>query len=305
MVSRFLQRTILSVTAATILISQQILTKTVIVQAQETVQPPYPPLLRSRWVAYNLKPEALYTFFPDGISACQAYKNREPGTSLEKIVAYSTPSGEIKGATCYLKSSSGISFQLQTDVECPFAAYPNGYIYSGGTNGLCISSPIVDKVKNEGLTKNENTLDDPIYIDIPQVGVRTVPLSIIRDALTPTPIGKELPLTPALPAAITNNIITPQKETENKNIAENIANGHAYDKHKGEFPEVKNRQGFKETIERVLNNPRTKVKKLINDRIGYYDETTNTLVVRNPKAPDGGTAFRPIDGIDYFNNWLR
>lgn len=30
-----------------------------------------------------------------------------------------------------------------------------------------------------------------------------------------------------------------------------------------------------------------------------------TVVIRNPRAPDGGTAFQPTDGYDYFLNQLH
>jgi RHS repeat-associated protein len=84
--------------------------------------------------------------------------------------------------------------------------------------------------------------------------------------------------------------------------AEKIANGHAYDKHvvKGkEFPEVKDKSGFSDVVDRVMQSPENKA--LSNGRHAYWEDTTKTVVIRNPADPDGGTCFRPVLGKAYYD----
>ncbi len=88
----------------------------------------------------------------------------------------------------------------------------------------------------------------------------------------------------------------------NQLAAREIASGHAFEKHvikQGEFPGVSNRAQFSEIIEGVLNHP-THVRTLARGRSAYFDEGSGTLVLRNPAAPDGGTAFIPTNGMNYF-----
>ncbi len=90
-------------------------------------------------------------------------------------------------------------------------------------------------------------------------------------------------------------------------IAEQIAGGHAYDKHVVEqhkYPRVKSREDFRKLIMRILKNP-TEWKPLEGGRSAYWDGETGTVVVRDPRHPDGGTAFRPRDGKYYYDNELR
>ena len=86
----------------------------------------------------------------------------------------------------------------------------------------------------------------------------------------------------------------------NAQTAERISNGHAYEKHKGEFPEIKTREQFKRHVEDVMNNP-TEVKELERGRTGYWDQESGTVVIENPADPDGGTVFRPPNGKEYFD----
>jgi RHS repeat-associated protein len=83
-----------------------------------------------------------------------------------------------------------------------------------------------------------------------------------------------------------------------------IAGGHAFDKHVielGEFPGITTREQFARTIEDVVTNG--EMRPLSNGRTGYWYD--GTVVIRNPGAVDGGTAFRPTDGYDYFINTLH
>ena len=85
-------------------------------------------------------------------------------------------------------------------------------------------------------------------------------------------------------------------------IAEEIAYGHAFEKHilaQGEFTgNIKTRQQFQKHIEMVLDQP-TMIRKTGDERIGIWHEETSSMVIYNPRASDGGTAFQPDIFIDY------
>lgn len=87
--------------------------------------------------------------------------------------------------------------------------------------------------------------------------------------------------------------------------AREIAGGHAFGKHvlsQGEFSGfIRTRQQFLKRIESVLNKP-TAIKTLKNNRTAYWHQETGTIVIRNPNALDGGTAFQPRNGFTYFQN---
>jgi hypothetical protein len=83
--------------------------------------------------------------------------------------------------------------------------------------------------------------------------------------------------------------------------AEKIGNGHAYDKHvvkQKEFPEIKDKSGFIDLIDRVMKSPQT--RSLTGGRIAWWEDATKTLVIHDPASPDLGTCFRPTAGIAYF-----
>ncbi|QZY92321.1 VENN motif pre-toxin domain-containing protein (plasmid) [Pantoea dispersa] len=85
-----------------------------------------------------------------------------------------------------------------------------------------------------------------------------------------------------------------------------IADGHAFEKHviqQNEFANlgIKTKEQFAQHIENVVKNP-TSVKELSGGRSAYWDQSTNTVVIRNPKPGDGGTAFRPVNGRAYFDS---
>ncbi|MBP2198991.1 VENN motif pre-toxin domain-containing protein [Pantoea cypripedii] len=99
--------------------------------------------------------------------------------------------------------------------------------------------------------------------------------------------------------------------TNSKNLnaeltGKEIANGHAYEKHviqQNEFADlgITTREQFAQHIEDVVRNP-TSVKELSGGRSAFWDQSTKTVVIRNLKPGDGGTAFRPVDGRAYFDN---
>ncbi|MES2633033.1 MAG: LysM peptidoglycan-binding domain-containing protein [Pseudomonadota bacterium] len=84
-------------------------------------------------------------------------------------------------------------------------------------------------------------------------------------------------------------------------IAQEIAGGHAFDKHVigvgnpsgAEFSAlgIQSRQQFAGHLETVISSA-THTGQLRGGREYFYDSRSNTILIRNPTAPDGGTAFR-------------
>lgn len=80
--------------------------------------------------------------------------------------------------------------------------------------------------------------------------------------------------------------------------AQEIAGGHAYAKHAAELG-AKSPAEFATRIESIMANP-TMMRTLSNGRIAYWHQASATVVIRDPSALDGGTAFMARDGANYF-----
>ena len=85
-----------------------------------------------------------------------------------------------------------------------------------------------------------------------------------------------------------------------------IAGGHAFEKHvlmQGEFRGlgIRTREQFATHIDSVINNP-TAFRSLGSGRSAYWHADSGTVVIKNPRAIDGGTAFQPSRGQQYFEN---
>lgn len=96
-------------------------------------------------------------------------------------------------------------------------------------------------------------------------------------------------------------------------IADKIANGHSWGKHRSEFvvgkviaglamppsPKVTTVAKFKSLIQSVMGSATNKA--LSAGRKAYWGSPTGTIVVYDPKNVDCGTAFRPVDGKPYYD----
>ena len=88
-----------------------------------------------------------------------------------------------------------------------------------------------------------------------------------------------------------------------ESTAQRIAGGHAFAKHASEL-------GFKTPAElaahirRVMANP-TATRHLQRGRTAYWDEATQSVVIRDPSHVDLGTVFRPRSGRTYFDKELK
>jgi hypothetical protein len=82
-------------------------------------------------------------------------------------------------------------------------------------------------------------------------------------------------------------------------IGAEISSGHAFDKHvteRGEFPGVTTREQFVSVIADAVMKGESRA--LNSARTAYWSD--GTVVIRHPGTEDGGTAFRPASGYDYF-----
>lgn len=83
-------------------------------------------------------------------------------------------------------------------------------------------------------------------------------------------------------------------------IAASIANGHAFAKHAAQFG-VTTTGAFQSVVEDVLSDPTTQVRNLARGRSAFYNRTTNSLVIVDPRSPDSGTVYPAKGGMGYFN----
>jgi len=90
---------------------------------------------------------------------------------------------------------------------------------------------------------------------------------------------------------------------KNSLTAQEISAGHAFEKHviqKGEFPGITTKEQFSEHIESFLNDPNTVSRNINNGRTASWNDSFGDVMIRNPKAADGGTYFKPDNGRNYF-----
>jgi hypothetical protein len=183
MLSRYLRRAVLSITATTIVIGQQILlAKTATAQTQENL-PPVAPL---QWVGYSGRSFANY---PDAITACeQEYEILLPedddGYSfiLQDIEFYEYP-GYVQSAKCLMQWEGGAKDVRYVDASCP-----DTYIYSGGTFGVCVLPSEYEKIKpylDKLLpplenSKCKNTKDSPIPCNLRKYAETALPYILVE-----------------------------------------------------------------------------------------------------------------------------
>lgn len=70
--------------------------------------------------------------------------------------------------------------------------------------------------------------------------------------------------------------------------------------HKGEFPGVSESEFEKKVEETIQNAKGSDVKQLSRGRTAYWNDKEKMVVIHDPYNADGGTAFRPSGGRQYF-----
>ena len=88
-----------------------------------------------------------------------------------------------------------------------------------------------------------------------------------------------------------------------RQIAQRIANGHAYAKHvvRGDdFAEIKSRDEFATLIHQVLTDPLSVTKRFRAGRQAFWSERHRAIVILDVLSEDGGTAYRPDSEREHF-----
>jgi hypothetical protein len=109
---------------------------------------------------------------------------------------------------------------------------------------------------------------------------------------------------PELPEPVTAKAeVPPADVVEAASETAWLVTDHAYDKHverDNEFPEIGSREEFARMVDSVLRNP-TESRELPRDRIIYWHEESEVVVIINNRAPDRSTAFRPERAKGYYD----
>jgi RHS repeat-associated protein len=81
--------------------------------------------------------------------------------------------------------------------------------------------------------------------------------------------------------------------------AAKIARGHAFAKHAKEFGNLTQQQ-FESLVKQTMDTP-DMTKNLLRGRVAYWSDVLKMVVIEDPASIDGGTAFRPWNGVAYLN----
>jgi RHS repeat-associated protein len=183
--------------------------------------------------------------------------------------------------------------------------YTPGSYYMGDGHGQCVAKgtlPLTPDKQAANETANRNAIVNSVLND-PNVHV----LELIGPFLFPELLAAGGAEAVAMEGATGANNIANGVRLRNELAATEIGRGHAFTKHviqRGEFPGITTCDEFSSHIANVLNNP-SDVKILARGRTAYWDDASQSVVIRDPRAPDGGTAFTPVAGKAYFNNELK
>jgi SPP1 gp7 family putative phage head morphogenesis protein len=90
-------------------------------------------------------------------------------------------------------------------------------------------------------------------------------------------------------------------DKEIRDIAEKIAKGHAWEKHKNEYPEIKTKEDLQKFVEEIMKKA-DDIKEGERDRTAYWHNDSGSIVIHDPNHVDQGTIFKPDTGKDYFDN---
>jgi RHS repeat-associated protein len=102
---------------------------------------------------------------------------------------------------------------------------------------------------------------------------------------------------------VTNDILARALSRAIDAAAARIANNHhSWSTHSREFPRVGSREGYRETIARVIRNP-THTGVGTSGQVAFLHAPSGTIVIVHPRTFEGGTAFRrEQDAIQFFQN---
>lgn len=90
-------------------------------------------------------------------------------------------------------------------------------------------------------------------------------------------------------------------------LAEEVANGHSYQKHvveRQEFADlgISTKSQFQSFVEQIVSNPAVERRYAVDGTVYYLDSSTKTIVVRGQRGE--ATAFRPDKGGVGWENYI-
>jgi RHS repeat-associated protein len=179
----------------------------------------------------------------------------------------------------------------------PFGLCPDRNLCTGGTGrgGVSTMSPGQQKFVSKAI----DIYTELIYGD---EDVRFGKVKMFDMGLLSyiTPVGGVGAAGKVANAAVTAESSIAAPLLRNQLAGQEIAGGHAFAKHAGEFGFTNSGQ-MATHVENVMTNP-SAMRNLSGGRTAFWDNASQSVIIRNPSAVDGGTAFKPASGISYFNN---
>ncbi|WP_460116579.1 hypothetical protein [Pseudomonas sp. S2_C03] len=91
-------------------------------------------------------------------------------------------------------------------------------------------------------------------------------------------------------------------------LAEEVASGHAFQKHvieRQEFADlgISTKNEFQSFIEKIVSNPEIERRQSVDGTVYYLDNSTKTIVIRGQRGE--ATAFRPDQGGVGWDNYIK
>lgn len=90
------------------------------------------------------------------------------------------------------------------------------------------------------------------------------------------------------------------------NVSYDIAYGHAWRNHIADswiHIDINTQQELAELIDNIITFPSDAKDDESTGREAYWDDATKVIVIIDPNHAEGGTAFRPSEGKQFFNEW--
>lgn len=91
-------------------------------------------------------------------------------------------------------------------------------------------------------------------------------------------------------------------------MAEEVASGHAFQKHvveRKEFADlgISTKSQFQSFVEKIVSNPEVELRQAVDGTVYYLNSSTKTIVIRGQRGE--ATAFRPDKGGVGWENYIK
>jgi Pretoxin HINT domain len=243
----------------------------------------------------------------DWVAARNQYSKQSQWRSVLQVFA----SQDKEIVRVQVQHADGMRETISATTEHPFYVTGNGWT---GANALKAGDSLelldgqrslvlgVDPVEGRHVVHNFEVADDHTYF-VGSRGIWVHNTSSVYDALKG---GGEVADTagagPLTSGGQANTATGSQLNSQL--IGEEVASGHAFDKHVvegGEFADlgVSTRQQYANFVEDIVDNPATPTRYASDGTTYYLDEPTQTIVIRGQRGE--ATAFRPEYGVGWDN----